>query len=59
MKMDELTDGRDLPIFIHSELDDLRLTSKAFRVYAHLARLAKEIQELTATTSELKQFINP
>lgn len=36
-----LEDGRnDLPIFIHSELDDLPLTLEAFRVYAHLARRA-------------------
>ena len=36
-----LSDGRvDLPIFIHSELDDVPLTSRAFRVYAHLARRA-------------------
>lgn len=40
--MDTMTieDGRDLPIFIHSELDDLPLTLEAFRVYAHLARRA-------------------
>ena len=37
---DTFEDKRDLPIFIHSELDDLGLTSKAFRVYAHLARRA-------------------
>jgi hypothetical protein len=30
----------DLPIFIHSELDDLSLSLEAFRVYAHLARRA-------------------
>jgi hypothetical protein len=36
-----IEDGRyDLPIFIHSELDDLPLSSRAFRVYAHLARRA-------------------
>lgn len=28
----------DLPIFIHSELDDLNLSPEAFRVYAHLVR---------------------
>ena len=34
-------EGRDdLPIFIHSELDDLDITAEAFRVYAHLARRA-------------------
>lgn len=33
-----LEDGRDLPIFIHSALDDLPLSSGAFRVYGHLAR---------------------
>lgn len=34
-------DGRnDLPIFIHSELDDMKITSAAFRIYAHLARRA-------------------
>jgi hypothetical protein len=37
---DQLRDSRDLPIFIHSELDDLPLTAEAFRVYAHLARRA-------------------
>ena len=31
---------RDLPIFIHSELDDFGLSLEAFRVYAHLARRA-------------------
>lgn len=32
-------DGRDdLPVFIHSEVDDLGLTPFEFRVYAHLAR---------------------
>jgi hypothetical protein len=36
----QLKDGRDLPIFIHSELDDLGLKSRTFRVYAHLARRA-------------------
>lgn len=30
----------DLPIFIHSDLDDLPLSLEAFRVYAHLARRA-------------------
>jgi hypothetical protein len=28
------------PIFVHSEVDDLGLTTNAFRVYAHLARRA-------------------
>lgn len=28
------------PIFVHSEIDDLGLTTNAFRVYAHLARRA-------------------
>lgn len=37
----EFEDGRsDLPIFIHSELDDLPLSLEAFRVYAHLSRRA-------------------
>ncbi len=35
-----IEDGRDLPIFIHSELDDMGLKSRTFRVYAHLARRA-------------------
>ena len=36
-----ISDGRlDMPIFVHSELDDLPLTCEAFRVYAHLARRA-------------------
>lgn len=39
-RQEQLKDGRDLPIFIHSELDDLGLTSQTFRVYAHLARRA-------------------
>ena len=34
----EISDDRRLPIFIHSELDDLGLTLWAFRVYCHLAR---------------------
>lgn len=34
----EVIDERDLPIFIHSELDELDLSLEAFRVYAHLAR---------------------
>ena len=34
----EISDARRLPIFIHSELDDLGLTLWAFRVYCHLAR---------------------
>ncbi len=35
----QVVDGRDdLPVFIHSELDDLGLSLQAFRVYAHLAR---------------------
>jgi hypothetical protein len=38
---DGLRDGRrDLPIFVHSEIDDLEISSKAFRVYAHLTRRA-------------------
>jgi hypothetical protein len=37
----ELRDGRiDLPIQVHSELDDMGLPSRTFRVYAHLARRA-------------------
>jgi hypothetical protein len=35
---DSLQDRRDLPIFIHSTVDDLGLTPNAFRVYGHLAR---------------------
>jgi hypothetical protein len=34
----EIQDGRDNPIFIHSELDDYGLTLVEFRVYARLAR---------------------
>jgi len=38
---DGLRDGRrDLPIFVHSEIDDLEISSNAFRVYAHLTRRA-------------------
>lgn len=34
-------DPRDrIPIFVHSEVDDLELTTNAFRVYGHLARRA-------------------
>jgi hypothetical protein len=33
-------DGRNLPIFIHSELDDLGLDPYEFRVYARIARRA-------------------
>lgn len=40
MSNEQLRDSRKLPIFIHSEIDDLPLSSKAFRVYAHLARRA-------------------
>ncbi len=36
-----ISDGRvDLPIFIHSSIDDFGLTPNAFRVYAHLVRRA-------------------
>jgi len=36
-----ISDGRvDLPIFIHSIIDDFGLTPPAFRVYAHLVRRA-------------------
>lgn len=35
-----LFDRRRLPVFIHSELDDMGLSLEAFRVYAHLARRA-------------------
>lgn len=35
-----LFDRRRLPLFIHSELDDMGLSPEAFRVYAHLARRA-------------------
>jgi hypothetical protein len=35
-----LQDRRDLPVFIHSELDDLPLSPNAFRLYCHLARRA-------------------
>lgn len=31
-------DRDDLPVFIHSELDDLDLSCEAFRVYCHLVR---------------------
>lgn len=34
-------DPRDrIPIFVHSEIDDLELSTNAFRVYGHLARRA-------------------
>lgn len=33
-----IVDERDLPVFIHSELDDIGLSLEAFRVYGHLAR---------------------
>jgi hypothetical protein len=36
----EVEDQRKIPIFIHSELDDLGLTPEAFRVYCHLVRRA-------------------
>lgn len=36
----EIEDQRKIPIFIHSELDDLGLTPEAFRVYCHLVRRA-------------------
>jgi len=38
--MDQLQDRRDLPVFIHSELDDMGLSPNAFRLYCHLARRA-------------------
>lgn len=35
----EISDHRDdIPVFIHSELDDLPISSEAFRVYCHLVR---------------------
>lgn len=37
---DQLQDRRGVPVFIHSELDDMGLTPNAFRVYCHLARRA-------------------
>jgi DnaD/phage-associated family protein len=37
---ESLQDRRDLPVFIHSELDDLSLSPNAFRLYCHLARRA-------------------
>jgi hypothetical protein len=43
MNQDErivVTDSRDVPIFLHSKLDDYGLTLWAFRVYAHLCRRA-------------------
>lgn len=36
----ELQDRRDIPVFIHRELDDLGLSPNAFRLYCHLARRA-------------------
>lgn len=36
----EISDERQIPIFIHSEIDDMALSVNAFRVYAHLARRA-------------------
>lgn len=39
--METLRDRRDLPIFIHSEIDDMvEVTPNAMRVYMHLARRA-------------------
>ena len=39
VKAIDLQDDRDdLPVFIHSELDDLPLSSEGFRVYCHLVR---------------------
>jgi len=39
--MFEVIDDRgNLPVFIHSDLDDLGLTPEAFRVYCHLVRRA-------------------
>jgi DnaD/phage-associated family protein len=40
MDEESLQDRRDLPVFIHSELDDLPLSPNAFRLYCHLARRA-------------------
>ena len=37
---DQLQDRRDIPVFIHRELDDLGLSPNAFRLYCHLARRA-------------------
>jgi DnaD/phage-associated family protein len=37
---DQLVDRRDLPVFIHSDVDDLPLSPNAFRLYCHLARRA-------------------
>jgi len=39
---DTLRDRRDIPIFIHSTIDDMGLTTDAFRVYCHLARRANQ-----------------
>lgn len=40
---DQLLDGRKLPIFIHSVIDDMTgLTPNAMRVYMHLARRANK-----------------
>lgn len=36
----QIVDQRGVPVFIHSELDDLGLTPEAFRVYCHLVRRA-------------------
>jgi hypothetical protein len=39
--MDKLTDKRDLPLFIHSRIDDMtELSPNALRVYMHLCRRA-------------------
>lgn len=37
--------GEQLPIFVHSTIDDLGLTLGAFRVYGHLARRAGKSNE--------------
>jgi hypothetical protein len=48
-----LIDRRDLPIFIHSAVDDLGLTARAFRVYAHLARRADKSGAAWPTYAEM------
>lgn len=46
-------DKRNLPIFIHSELDDYGLTAIEFRVYARIARRAGEYNKLTESVPNM------
>lgn len=53
----EVMDGRDdMPVFIHSELDDYGLSPIEFRVYARLARRAGRGQAREAVTRMARDF---